>query len=375
MEIEDKKVAIVADWLTNQGGAERVIVALSKLFPEAPIFTSVYKPGSVPDLLGKDIRTTWLQKLPGKIRQKHQFLMPLLPEAFGKLDLSEFDIIISSSSAFAKSVKKSRVDQVHICYCHSPTRYLYHAREEYLESYPLPVWLRPLKFLQPKVFDYVTPKDLKAAEAVDHFISNSDFIGERIKEFYHRDSVTIHPCTETAIFANSVTQNKQSYFLAVGRFIPYKKFDLLVETFIQNGLPLKLAGIGPELARCKKIVSESGVKNIEFLEFVPFADLPRLYAEARAFLFPAEEDFGLTPVESMSSGTPVIALNSGGVKESVTDKTGVFFDQQTVASLQSGIDEFIKKEKDFDQDEIQARGENFSVEKFQQKLLKYISSI
>jgi glycosyltransferase involved in cell wall biosynthesis len=372
MSLKNKRIVIVADWLTNQGGAEQVVTALADTFPQAPIYTSVYNPGAIPALNGRDIRGTWLQKLPSFLRKKHQFLLPFFPGAFKRLNLSEFDIIISSSSAFSKNVRKTRSDQIHICYCHTPTRYLYNAREEYLETYPLPIWLKPFKKLLPKLLDWLTFKDLKGAQGVDYFISNSDFIAARIKKYYGRTATTIYPCTNTKQF--SATAQTGAYFLAVGRFIPYKRFDLLVETFAANGLPLKLGGVGPELERCRHMAQEMQAKNIEFLEFVPYLDLPALYAGARAFLFPAEEDFGLTPVEAMASGVPVIAYGSGGATESVTKQTGLFFEAQTTRSLQVAVDEFINNEQKFSSDVIADYADKFSVENFQTKIKAFVES-
>jgi len=376
MNLKDKKVCIVADWLTNQGGAERVIVAMHRLFPDAPIYTSVYNPGSVPDLINAEIRTSWLQRLPMKLRKKHQFLLPFFPQAFAHLDLSEYDVIISSCSAFSKSVKKSRQDQVHICYCHTPTRYLYHAREEYLTKYPLPKWLKALSFVFPALLNYLTKKDQAAAQAVDHFISNSDFVGARIKKFYNRDSKTIYPCTDLKPFLNIHTPVHRSfseggYYLALGRFIPYKNFDLLVKTFVKNGLPLKLGGIGPELARCKQLAG--GAKNIEFLEFVDYEDLPMLYAGAKAFLFPAEEDFGLTPVEAMATGTPVIALGKGGALESVNKDSGLFFDEPNVDSLQTALNQLDQLK--FEPQKIKNRAIEFDEKMFQNALREFAGSV
>ena len=373
-KLESKKIVIVADWLTNRGGAEQVVAAMADLFPKSPIYTSVYTKGAIPNLEGKDIRGTWLQKLPLKLRRKHQFLLPFLPGAFEHLDLSEFDIILSSSSAFAKSVRKTRKDQLHFCYCHTPTRYLYHAREEYVNTYPLPWWLRPFRGMLPRLLDYLTEKDLEAARSVDYFISNSDYVGKRIKKYYHRDSTTIYPCTEISQISKkySFPERNGEYFLAIGRFIPYKRFDLLVETFKKNRLPLKLGGIGPELERCRAMAK--GAKNIEFLGFVEEKKLPSLYARARCFLFPAEEDFGLTPVEAMSFGVPVIAYDKGGATESVTKETGIFFDQQTPESLQRGIDQFLSIEQNFDSEKIRQRAEVFSVKNFQENLKRFIES-
>jgi len=373
--LENKRVVIVADWLTNQGGAEQVVTALAEAFPQAPIYTSVYNKGAIPALETRDIRGSWLQRLPAFLRKKHQFLLPFFPGAFARLDLSDFDIIISSSSAFAKNVRKTRADQTHFCYCHTPTRYLYNAREEYLESYPLPWWLKPFKGLLPKLLDRLTKQDLAGAKGVDYFIANSNFIAARIKKYYGRTATTIYPCTDTSKFAPALNADKtKSYFLALGRFIPYKRFDLLVATFALNGLPLKLGGIGPELERCKQIAHEKQAKNIEFLDFVPYADLPDLYAQARAFLFPAEEDFGLTPVEAMASGVPVIAFGQGGATESVTRSTGIFFEAQNPRSLQSAIDEFIINEQKFSSDVIAQHADNFSVKNFQQEIKAFIIS-
>lgn len=389
-KLENKRVVIIADWLTNQGGAEQVVTALSDLFPEAPIYTSVFNSGAIPALEHRNIRTTWLQLLPSCLRRKHQFLLPFFPSAFARLDLSAFDILISSSSAFAKGVCKQRAGQIHICYCHTPTRYLYNAREEYLNTYPLPWWLKPFKFLLPRLLDSLTKRDLAAAKAVDYFISNSHFIAARILKYYGREATTIYPCTNTKQFfiqeedlipstqeelkTPSESLSDHRYFLALGRFIPYKRFDLLVETFAQNGLPLKLGGVGPELARCQQLGQEKQAKNIEFLDFVPYAQLPPLYAGARAFLFPAEEDFGLTPVEAMASGVPVIAYGKGGATESVTKQTGVFFEAQTPKSLQAAIDKFIKVEQQFSSKKITAYAQKFGVESFQRQILAFVES-
>ncbi len=372
--LNNQRVAIVADWLTNQGGAEQVVSALADLFPDAPIYTSVFTPGAIPALEGRDIRGTWLQSLPLKLRKKHQFLLPFFPRAFARLDLSEFDIIISSSSAFAKNVVKTRADQMHICYCHTPTRYLYNAREEYLSTYPLPLWLRPFKFLLPLLLNYLTKHDLAAAKKVDYFISNSNYIADRIKRYYGRSATTIYPCTDISKFSPVATKKEPAYFLALGRFIPYKRFDLLVQTFAKNGLKLKLGGIGPELERCKALATELQARNIEFLEFVSYQDLPSLYQSARAFLFPAEEDFGLTPVEAMASGVPVIAYGKGGARESVRPQTGVFFEEQTPRSLQAGIEVFLHNEQKFSSNEIAEYANGFSVAHFQKNIADFIVS-
>lgn len=374
MKFEGKRVAIVADWLTSRGGAERVIFSFAKLFPNAVIFTSVYNQQEFPELERREVRTTWLQKLPLCIRKKHQFLLPLFPSAFKLLDLSNFDIIItSSSSGFSKCVKKTYKDQTHICYCHTPVRFLYHARKEYTTGFPLPWWAIPIRLILPSLLNWLTKVDQKAAKKVDFWISNSDFVGKRIEKFYHAPSTTIYPGIETKSFANAGKKEEtREYFLAVGRFIPYKRFDLLIKTFTKNKLPLKLAGRGPEIEKCMELAKNA--KNIEFLGFVADEDLPKLYAKARAFLFPAEEDFGLTPIEAMAAGIPVVYYNKGGATESV-GKWGIPFDEQSPKSLQKAINTFLKTEKTINREKIQERGISFDEEIFRKKFAEFLKTL
>lgn len=392
MNLKEKKVAIIADWLTSRGGAERVIFSMAKLFPEAVIFTSVISREKFPELESCEIRTTWLQKLPQFIRRKHQFLLPFFPSAFRQLDLSEFDLIISSSSSgFSKCVQKSRENSIHVCYCHTPNRYLYHAREEYLKNFPIPWWGKWIRFFLPKILDYLEKIDQNAAKKVDYWVANSDFVGKRIQKFYNAKSVTIYPGIETAEFVKvskdleisrelqKTTQHSlkkeevnENYFFAIGRFIPYKKFDLLVRAFAKNKLPLKLAGIGPELEKCQNIAKKLGANNIEFLGFVADENLAKLYAEAQVFIFPAEEDFGLTPIESMSSGTPVIFYNHGGASESVGE-FGIPFNSQTIESLQKAIDKFQKI--NFGIEKVKSRGILLDEENFRGNLEEFLGKI
>jgi glycosyltransferase involved in cell wall biosynthesis len=376
MNLQGKKVAIVADWLTSRGGAERVIFSLAKLFPDAVIFTSVYHPEKFPELRGREVRTSFLQKLPNMLRRKHQFLLPFFPRAFEKLDLSEFDVIISSSSSgFSKCVRKTRGEQKHVCYCHTPVRFLYNARKEYVQEYPLPLWGLWIRPFLPMLLNFLEKKDQAAAKHVDKWIANSDFVADRISRFYKAKATTINPGVETKPYIKAgLREPERLYFLGVGRFIPYKKFDLLIETFTKNKLPLKLAGKGPDFEKCKTMALLAGAENIEFLGFVKDEALPDLYAHARAFLFPAEEDFGLTPVEAMASGTPVIYYAKGGATESV-NSWGIAFDQQTPESVQKGIDQFISQEHNLHRDGIMGRGEQFDEENFRKKMAKYLETL
>ncbi len=374
MKFEEKRVAIVADWLTSRGGAERVIFSLAKLFPEAIIFTSVYDASKFPELEKRGVQTTWLQKLPKFISNKHQFLLLFYPHAFQSLNLSEFDLIItSSSSGFSRCVHKTNKNQTHVCYCHTPVRFLYHAREEYVKKFPLPWWGNPIRLILPMLINWLTKIDQQAAKNVDYWVSNSDFIGKRIEKFYRKKTVTLHPGVETKEFVSAGhLTTKRNYFLAVGRFIPYKKFDLLVKTFIKNKLSLKLAGHGPEWDRCKSLAKN--VENIEFLGFVPDNYLPKLYADARAFIFPAEEDFGLTPIEAMSAGTPVIYYDKGGAIESV-GRWGTSFGTQSQGSLQKAIGTFIAEEKNIDREKIVQRGISFDEKNFRKNMAEFLKSL
>lgn len=371
--MKSQKVALIADWLTSRGGAERVFQALCEMYPEADIFTSVYTPELFPELKERKVYTTWLQKLPEKLRKRHQFLLPFLSLAFGHLNLKKYDLILSSSSAFAKHVKTKKGKQVHVCYCHSPTRYLFHAEDDYVKNYPLPWWGILVKPFLPLLLGHLRKKDIQAAKRVDFFIANSNFIADRIKQFYNRESVTIYPCIDTKPFKEAAEKNhpKKDFFLAIGRFIPYKKFDLLVQTFRENGLPLKLAGTGPELKKCHD--KAKGHDNIEFLGFVDEKDLAQLYTQAKAFLFPAEEDFGLTPIEAMSSGTPVIYYGRGGATESVSN-WGIPFTPQTPEALQKALETFLKTEQK-SKEELVKRGESFDKKFFQQNIRNYIQKV
>lgn len=373
--LKGKKIALVFDWLDDIGGMEQVNLALAELFPEAVIFTSVYEPRKFPELSNREVRTSFLQELPQRLRPKHQFLAPFMPWAFWQFDMSEFDVIISSaSSGFSKCVKKNpRKKQIHVCYCHTPIRYLYNAREEYLENYELPWWAKPFRFVLPLLLDWFTSVDQAAAKKVDYFIGNSKYVAARIEKYYRKKAEVVYPGILDNIFGQDQknSSSRGSYYLGLGRFIPYKRFDLLVEAFAKNGLPLKLAGTGPELERCKKTAEKLKAKNIEFLGFVPSEKLASVYGGAKAFLFPAEEDFGLAPVEAMQAGLPVIYYNKGGACESV-GKWGLAFEDQTAESLNKVVTKFEKKSADFSAAKIKKRAEVFSAQNFQQNFLAFV---
>ncbi len=327
MKLSNLKIAIVCDWLTNFAGAERVILKLHKMFPNAPIYTSVYNAEKMPEFKDALIFTSFLQKYP-KANEKHQWYLPFYPLAFEQFDLSSYDIVISSCHCASKGII-TKPQTMHVSYCHSPMRYAWDNSHEYLRTYKLP-W--PISHFIPKLIHKIRMWDRLAADRVDHFLTNSKFVKKRIKKYYKRDSEVIYPMVNVQDFF--ITPGKKDYYLAVGRFTPYKKFDLIIDTF--NELPYKLKIIGT--GKQEKELKAKAKKNIEFLGRVSEAKLRETYANAKALVFPQVEDFGITPLESMASGRPVIAFAAGGALETVKDgQTGIYFNEQNVASLKAAV--------------------------------------
>jgi glycosyltransferase involved in cell wall biosynthesis len=326
------KIAIVADWLTNMGGAEEVVLALHEAFPTAPIYTSTYTPETMPRFKGLDVRMTSLQNLPGPLRKLHKFFPMLRVRAFQKLDLSEFDIIISSSSAESKQVRKTRDGQVHICYCHTPIRYYWSHYDEYRRDpgFGKLNWL--IRLMMPIMIPRLKKADYPAAQAVDEFIANSTEVQKRIKKYYNRNSTVIHPPVDVNRF--TPTRERGDYYVALGRQVPYKRIDLAVATATKLGLPLKVYGNGSEHQR---LVDMAG-PTVEFYSnrFTDASDdaVTTALNTAKGYIFPAEEDFGIVQVEALAAGAPVIAYGQGGSLDIVQDgESGVLFRQQTVESV------------------------------------------
>lgn len=330
------KIAIVADWLTNMGGAERVVYELHEAFPDAPIYTSVYTPETMPAFAGCDIRTTKLQSMPKFLRGFHKFFPMFRVRAFRELDLSEFDIIISSSSAEAKQVKKTRPGQIHICYCHTPIRYYWSHYDEYradpgfgkcnwLVRMAMPFFVPPLK-----------KADYAAAQDVDVFIANSSEVQKRIKEYYDRSSTVIHPPVDVNRF--SPARERGDYYVALGRQVPYKRIDLAVAAATELRVKLKVFGNGSEH---EKLVAIAG-PSVEFYtdRFTDASDQAVTDAlnHAKGFIFPTEEDFGIVQVEALAAGAPVIAYGHGGARDIVEEGvSGVFFNDQNVESVANAL--------------------------------------
>lgn len=348
------KTSLVHDWLVTFGGAERVLEEIWNLYP-SPIFTLMN--GNV--LPGKQVISSVLQKVPGSLRF-HRYFLPFFPWAIERFDLNEFEVIISSSHAVAKGIIK-REDQLHICYCHTPVRYAWDLEEQYMEN------LGTFKRWGAKaVLKSLREWDLASSNRVDHFIANSAYIAERIKRIYGREATVIYPPVATENFYLSA--HKEDFYLTVSRLVPYKKIVLMIEAFA--ALPdrqLIVVGDGPEMGRLKAIATP----NVKLMGQQSDEAVSSLLSRARAFIFAAEEDFGIVPVEAQASGTPVIAYGKGGSCETVVSKkTGIFFEEQTVPSLSNAIEQFEKLS--FDPADIKAHAEKFNTKRFQQEFKTFV---
>lgn len=355
------RVALIHDHLVQHGGAERVLLAMHEAYKDAPIFTLVYDENSIgSDFKGAQINTSFLQKIPGAHRLL-RWLLPIMPAATEGYDLSEFDVVLSSSSAFAKGAIPAQ-SAISICYCHTRTRYLWSDTHSYVAELRLPAFI---KAILPLFLSRLRSWDWHAAQRVDFFLANSKNVQRRIKKYYQKDSTVIYPPVETHKF--HIKQGEKSYLLIGGRLVSYKRFDLAIKAANILKIPLKVFGTGPMEAELKKIAGPT----VEFLGRVSDEERTKLYEDAIAFLHPHEEDFGITAVESMAAGRPVIAYHLGGAKETViADKTGVFFTEQTPESLASAIQKTQKI--NWIPEDIKAHAERFSVSRFQSELQAYL---
>lgn len=355
------KVAIVHEWLSVYGGSERVTEILHEIFPDAPIYCLVYDNENMPKRFEKyDIRTTFIQKLPFA-KKKYQNYLPLMPMAYEELDLIEYDLVISSSSACSKGII-TRSDAIHICYCHTPTRYLWEFYYDYV---------RGMSKLKKVIISGFIHKlrmwDRLAADRVDFFVANSNYIAGRIKKYYRRDSKVIFPPVNTHKY--NINTIDEEYYLVVSRLVPYKKIDIAIEAFNKMGLPLVVIGDGSEKENLKKIAKN----NIKILGRLTDEEIVEYYSKCKAFIFPGEEDFGITPVEAQASGRPVIAYGRGGALDTVLeDKTGKFFYEQNANSLEEAVIEFEKSGVNYSKEEIKDWAEKFSVDRFKCEIKKYI---
>jgi glycosyltransferase involved in cell wall biosynthesis len=354
------KVAIVHDWLNQLGGAEGVLEVLKDLYPEAPVYTSIYWREAMPEKYRAwDVRTSWLNRLP-LIKTHHQPFLPLYPMAFEAFDLRGYDLVISNKSAFCHGVITPS-DTVHICYCLTPTRFLwnYHSYVQHERVNPLAGTL-----LSP-ILRNLRLWDKAAADRVEHFVAISETVRQRVLKFYRRDAVVIHPPVDVQRFR--VREDREDYFLIVSRLIPYKRIDLAVEAFNMSGLPLKIVGDGRDRSRLQAMAKP----NIQFLGRVPGDQVEEYLSRCRAFVFPGEEDFGIAPLEAQAAGRPVIAYAAGGALETVVEgTTGVFFREQTAESLADTISKF--DDVIFNSATIRKHAQRFDKETFQNRLRAFV---
>jgi glycosyltransferase involved in cell wall biosynthesis len=356
------RVAIVHDFLMQMGGAEKVVEVLHGMFPDAPIYTSAYDPNVMPDYYRAwDIRTSFIQCLPFK-SLTHRLALMLYPLAFESFDLSEYDLVLSSSSAFAKGVI-TQPHTVHICYTHAPMRYVWTTRS-YVKSARAN---RLARIVLEPMLHYLRVWDVVAAHRVDRYIANSHAVARRIEKFYGKTSDVIYPPVDTKRF--SISEDVEDYYIIASRFVPYKRLDLAVEAFTRLGRPLKIVGGGKH----RKALETLAGKNIEFLGHVDDAELPKLMARAKAYIMPGEEDFGIAPVEANACGRPVIAYAAGGALDTQIDGvTGVLFQHQTVEDLCAAV--LALDEQTIDPVRIRAHALQFDTEAFIENINRIICS-
>lgn len=366
--------ALIHYWFYAMRGGERVVEKIADLFPDAPIYTHLFFQENLSETLkNHPIHTSFIAGMP-YAKSKVQAYLPLMPLALKRFDLSNYDLVISSESGPAKGVNV-REDAKHICYCHSPMRYLWFQQQAYLAQ---------SGFFERLFLNSVTPKmrrwDIESAKGVDSFVANSKNVQERIYRIYGRDSEVIYPPVDVKRIP--IKTETADSFLWVGQLVSYKRPDLMIEAFNHNGLPLRVVGTGPLLNTLQK----NARSNINFLGHVSDKTVYREMAQARALIFPGEEDFGMAPAEAQAAGTPVIAFNRGGAREWMTpgeklsdsigiSSTGVLFDEQSESGLQSAIDMFIQNESEYSPMDCRKNAERFSTGRFQSEFRNFVESI
>ena len=404
------KIALVCDWLTNVGGAEKVLLELHRLYPKAPIYTSKYDPKGIDWFADVDVRTGWLQKFPTKLRR---VLGPLRQWYFSHLDLSEYDLIISVTGAEAKAVKSGKwlhangksvkcPEGLHISYCHVPTQYYWQMYDEYMKNPGFGV-LNPLVRLCFRLL--VVPlrrADLKAAQRPDYFVTISEYSREMMKKYYGREAVVIHPPVEVTSFQTvlndasrarsrsrpssrgsrsfvlgsslrkipqSTVQNHSEYYITTSRQVNWKRIDLAVKACLMTQRKLLVIGEGPEHDELVKLAAGSGL--VEFLPVMKKEELVGYLAGAKGFLFPSLEPFGIAPVEALAAGCPVIAFGEGGARDYVIDgKNGIMFEKQTAKSLADAIMRFEKCK--FNREKVAKTVEEFAVVRFDKEIRDFV---
>lgn len=361
------KTAIVHEWLVNYAGSEKVVESFTNIWQDADVFTLVDFLNDEERriiLKGKKAKTSFIQNLP-YAKKRHRKYLPLFPKAIESFDLSKYDLIISSSHSVAKGVRTNK-NQLHICYCHSPMRYAWDEADYYLKEANLNSGIKGL--VAQSILKYLRKWDLKSADNVDYFIANSNHIAKKIKRIYNRHADVIYPPVDVEKF--SLATEKEDFYLTASRLVPYKRIDLIIEAFARMpDKKLIVIGSGPEKERLKA----KAASNISLIGYQEFDSLKSYMQKAKAFVFAAEEDFGIIVVEAMACGTPVIAGNFGGTTESVVDKkTGVLFPNQTVDSIVEAVKNFDVIAKSINNSEIRIHSEKFSREIFEKNIKAYV---
>jgi len=358
-------VGIVHEWLASYAGSEKVIEQMLEVYPAAELYALV---DFLPDkdrkwLADRKIQTSFIQRLPFA-RRKFRGYLPFMPLAIEQFDLAPHDVVISSNHAVAKGVI-TRADQLHISYVHTPIRYAWDLKDQYLREAGLTWGLRSIMVRM--IMHYIRRWDLAAASRVDTFVANSHYVARRIWKTYRRPAEVLYPPVD--IDAYPYCEQKEDFYVTASRLVPYKKVDLIVAAFTQNGLPLMVIGDGPDM---KKIAKLAG-KNVKMLGYQSQAEMTSLMQRAKAFVFAADEDFGITPVEAQACGTPVIAYGRGGVTETVVDgETGIFFDKQTPESLNEAVERFQETASNFEPELIRKHAEQFGIERFRRELQELV---
>ncbi|MGD0624004.1 MAG: glycosyltransferase [Thermodesulfobacteriota bacterium] len=357
------KIAIVHDFLNQRGGAERVVAVLHEIFPEAPIFTSIVNRHALwPELASAEIRPSWMQKLPA-LKKHFKKYLPFYPKAIESFDLGEYDLVFSSSSAFAKGAIKGR-NALHICYCYSPMRFVWDY-QDYVEKEDINIILRGVL---PLFLGGLREWDLKTSHRPDHYIAISSTVKSRIKKIYGIDAEVIFPPVDVQKYKMGTQVG--NFYLIVSRLNPYKRIDLAVEAFNRIGLPLKIIGSGPFLGALKSIARP----NVSFVGRLEDREVADYYAACKALIFPGVEDFGIVPLEANAAGRPVIAFKGGGALDTIVEGlNGLFFPRGTAESLVEAVKSFENGKYNFQPLEIRAHALRFDKEIFKTKIERYVS--
>lgn len=367
-------IVLVHEWLTTYGGSEKCVEAFHNLYPEAPLYTLVYNEKTIEKIGFNPLKVygSFLQHFP-KAQKLYRKYVPLFPLAIEQFDLSGYDVILSSSHAVAKGVL-TRSDQLHICYCHTPMRYAWDLTHEYLREHG---YDRGIKGALARAFlHYIRMWDSQTANRVDYFIANSRYTAKRIWRTYRREAEVIYPPVNIErIPIKSI--EKEDYFLFVSRLVPYKKADLVIQTFNELGYPLVVVGDGPDLKKCRDMAAG----NIKVLGYQDNDTVKEFMKKARALVFAAEEDFGIVPVEAQACGTPVIAYGKGGAVETVVpvngdnfnNATGIYFGKQSVESINEAVKKFVKIEDKFCFNALQNNAQNFSADRFRTQISDFVN--